>query len=180
MAEQNGITLFLTPEIIEAQCQETIKQARNASHALAALIALQTFIAATVQSGDKFSPAYEAVKAAVERHAADTRARILAEKAHALALAMQHENRPEIARIHAELSRNGFWQAAQQAMRQLGPDGIAAAAIWAADWCQNAKASAQAASGFPEAFDFGKAGVSATEYAAMSEINIYLTDLIRR
>lgn len=178
MDKPNEISLLLTPDNVEAQCLETIKQARNASHALAALIALQAFIPATVHPSDRFTPAYEAVKAAVEKHAAGIRLRILAEHAEALAEAVRRRDRQEIARIHAALSRNGFWQAAQQAMRQFGGDELAAAAAWAKDWCSEARAQAQAASGYPDALDFGKAGIAATEYAAMTEINHYLTDFI--
>lgn len=177
MTEQkNEITLLLAPDNVEAQCLETIKQSRNASHALAALISLQSFISATALPSDRFTPAYEAVKAVVEKHAAEIRVRILAEHAEALAEAIRQRNRPEIARIHAALSRNGFWQAAQQAMRRLGTDELAAAAAWAKDWCLSAKASAQAASGFPEALDFRKAGISATEYAAMTDVSNYLSN----
>lgn len=176
MAEPEQVVLLLTPESVEAQCREAIRQARNASHALAALIALQTFIAATVQASNKFTPSYEAVKAVVERHAAEIRERILAENAAALSQAIRQKNRLEIARIHAALSRNGFWQVAQQAIRRFGAEELAAAAAWAQDWCREAKASAEAASGFPDALDFRKAGVSPAEYATMTEISAYLAD----
>ena len=172
------IDLNLTPDNVEAQCQEAIKQARNASHALAALITLQTFIAATVQPTHKFTPAYETVKAVVERHAAEIRARILAESADALALAIRQRNCPELARIHASLSRNGFWQMAQQAARQLDSSELLGAATWSRDWCRDAKARAEAASGFPDALDFRKAGIAPAEYAAMTEINRYLTEAL--
>lgn len=176
MAVENEIALLLTPETVEGQCRETIKQARSTSHALAALISLQSFIAATSRPSDRHTGSYEAVKAVVENHAVEIRARILAENADALAQAIRLRNLAEIARRHAALSRNGFWQAVLQAIRQFGPDELDAAAAWANDWCRDAKASAQAASGFPDALDFRKAGVSASEYAAMSEINVYLAE----
>ncbi|MGE5027778.1 MAG: hypothetical protein ACM3JK_04825 [Betaproteobacteria bacterium] len=177
MAEQKSeIILLLAPDNIEAQCLEAIKQARNASHALAALIALQSFISATIRPSDRFTPAHEAVKAVVDKHAAEIRIRILAEHAEALAEAIRQRNRPEIARIHTALSRNGFWQAAQQAMQQLGEDELATAAEWAKGWCRSAKSSAQSASGFPEALDFRKAGISTTEYAAMTDVGNYLAN----
>ncbi len=176
MAVENEIALLLTPETVEALCRETIKQARSTSHALAALISLQSFIAATARPSDRHTGSYEAVKTVVEQHAAEMRARILAENAEALAQAIRLRNLAEIARRHAALSRNGFWQAVLQAIRQFGPDELDVAAAWANDWCRDAKASAQAASGFPDALDFRKAGVSASEYAAMSEINVYLAE----
>ncbi len=176
MAVENEIALLLTPETVEALCRETIKQARNASHALAALVSLQSLISATARPSDRHTSSYEAVKAVVDTHAVEMRARILAENAEALAQAIRLRNLAEVARSHAALSRNGFWQAAQQAIRQFGPDELDIAAAWANGWCRDAKASAQAASGFPEALDFRKAGVSATEYAAMSEVSLYLSE----
>ncbi|OIP18968.1 MAG: hypothetical protein AUK53_00675 [Betaproteobacteria bacterium CG2_30_59_46] len=178
MAEHNEIFLLLTPDVAEIQCQETIKQARNASHALAALIALQSFILATARPSNRFTPAYEAVKAVVEKHAAEIRMRILAENAEALAEAIRERNRPEITHIHSALSRNGFWQAAQQAIGQFGPDDLAASAAWVKDWCSVARTQAQTASGYPDALNFSKAGIAATEYAAMTEISHYFTDVV--
>jgi hypothetical protein len=178
VAAHNEIALLLTPDAAEIQCLEAIKQARNTSHALAALIALQSFIAFTVRPTDRHTPAYEAVKAVIEKHAIAARAGILAENANNLATAILQRNRLEIARIHAALSRNGFWQAAQQATSQFRPEDRAAAAMWANNWCSAAKMQAQAASGYPDALDFSKAGIAATEYAAMTEISHYLTDAI--
>jgi hypothetical protein len=40
----------------------------------------------------------------------------------------------------------------------------------------DAKARALAASGYPDALDFHKAGVSPLQYAAMSELRNYLMD----
>jgi len=178
VAEHNEIALLLTPDTAEIQCLEAIKQARNNSHALVALITLQSFISATVRPADRYTPAHEAVKAAIEKHTIATRTKILAENANTLATAILQRNRTEIARIHAALSRNGFWLAAQQATSQFNPEDLAVAAMWAKDWCSEARTQAQAASGYPDALDFSKAGISATEYAAMTEINHYLTDII--
>ncbi|MDD5241917.1 MAG: hypothetical protein PHG47_09405 [Sulfuricella sp.] len=181
MSEQTGeITLLLDPDNVEAQCLETIKQARNAGHALAALIALQSFIAATTHPSHRFTPAYETVKAVVEKHTAGIRMRVLADNAEALAEAMRQKNRQEIAHIHAALSRNGFWQAAQQAISRLKTDDFSNASAWAKAWCCEAKELAQAASGFPDALDFKKAGIAATEYAAMMEIGNYFADAVRQ
>lgn len=181
MSEKTGeITLLLDQDSIEAQCLEIIKQARNAGHALAALIALQSFITATIHPIHRFTPAYEAIKAVVEKHAAEIRMRVVADNAKALAEAVRQGNRQEIAQIHAALSRNGFWQAAQQAVSLLNADDFNRAATWARDWCQEAKELAQAASGFPDALDFRKAGIAPTEYAAMSEISNYFADTDRQ
>jgi len=178
VAEHNEIALLLTPDTAEIQCLEAIKQARNTSHALAALITLQSFISSTVRPADRYTPAYEAVKAIIEKHVVTTREKILAKNANDLAKAIGLSNQVEIAHIHTALSRNGFWQAAQQAISQFGPDDLATSATWAKDWCREAKMQAQTASGYPDALDFSKAGIAASEYAAMTELSHYLTDVI--
>lgn len=179
MAEHNEIALLLTPDATEIQCLEAIKQARNTSHALAALITLQSFISAAVRPADRHTPAYEAVKTTIEKYTIATRAKILAENANTLATAILQRNQPEIARIHAALSRNGFWQAAQQAISQFRPDDLTTSDAWVKEWCNEAKMQAQVASGYPDALNFSKAGIAATEYAAMTEISHYLSDVIR-
>lgn len=176
MPASDEISLRLSPAIAETQCQEIIKQARNSTHALAALISLQAFISGTAHPSDRYTPPYEAIKAAVEKYAAEIRLRILAENAAALAQLMRQQNVGEVARIHAALSRNGFWQAIKQAVPQLDAKELAAAAEWSENWCLQAKSSALAASGYPDALDFRKAGVSAAEYAAMTEIATNLAE----
>lgn len=178
MTEPNTIVLSLTLENIEIQCQDAIRQTRTASHALAALITLQTFIAATVQQTDRYSPAYEAAKAVIENHMIAIRSTILAENANDLAMAIRQQDLPKIASIHAVLSRNGFWQVTLQAIKQFRQEDLVASAAWAKDWCSVAMTRAQAASGYPDALDFRKAGIAPTEYAAMTEINHYFSDVL--
>ena len=170
----NQITLLLSPETIQAQCQFAIQQARNTSHALASLIALQTFISATAQPDDRESPAHRAIREIIAGQAAILRERLLAEHAHALSDAMRAQGCAEIARIYDNLSRNGFWQVAQIATAQLDAAERSIAKDWVLTWCADAKARALAASGYPDALNFKKAGISALEYASMSDIGNYL------
>lgn len=176
MAEPDEIILRLSPAIAEAQCLEIIKQARNSAHALAALISLQSFISGTAHPSDRFTPRHDAIKDMVERYAAQVRLNILAENADALAQLIRRRNVAEISRIHAALSRNGFWQAIKQAAPQFDANDLAAAAVWSEAWCTQAKSAALGASGYPDALDFKKAGISAAEYAAMNEIAVNLAE----
>ena len=177
---EQTITLLLSPDAVDAQCMFAIRQARNSSHALATLIALQSFMAATVVPAARHTPAYEAVKDVIEKHAAVVRASLLAQQAAALAENMRRQDCAAIARIHEDISRNGFWQAAQQAMGGLDGAALAAAREWVDSWCVDAKLRALAASGYPDALNFGKAGISPHEYAAMTELLNYLKDSANR
>lgn len=168
---QRQISLQLSPEATQAQCLFAIKQARNTSHALASLIALQSFVAAIAHPTDRDTPAHRAVKDVFEGHAAELRAQLLVEQASALADAMRTENCPAITRIHGDISRNGFWQAAQLAVRILDIAEIKSAQKWALAWYREAQSRALAASGYPDALNFDKAGISPLEYAAIMDLN---------
>lgn len=172
--QNNHISLLLSPETIQAQCLFAIQHARNTSHALAALIALQTFVSATAQPADRESPAHRAIREVIAGQAAILRDRLLTDHAHALSVAMRAQDCAGITRIHDELSRNGFWQVAQIATAKLEAAEQAGATAWVLAWCTDAKARALAASGYPDALNFQKAGISAKEYAAMTDIGNYL------
>lgn len=170
----NHISLLLSRETIHAQCLFAIKQARNTSHSLAILIALQTFVAATAQPSDRDTPAHQAIREIIESHAATMRAQLLTEQASVLADAMRAKSCTDVTRIHGDLSRNGFWQAAQDAIGELDITELNGAKVWAQSWCVDAKARALSASGYPDALNFQKAGISPNEYAAMTDINNYM------
>lgn len=175
--QSQNITLLLSPETIHAQCLFAIQQARNTSHALASLIALQTFVSATAQADDRESPAHRAIREIIAGQASILRERLLAEHAHALADAMRKQSCAEITRIYDELSRNGFWQVAQIATAKLDAAEQARAKAWVSAWCADAKDRALAASGYPDALNFQKAGISAKEYAAMTDSNKYMENI---
>lgn len=170
------ISLLLSPDSTKTQCLFAIKQARNTSHALASLIALQAFIAATAQPSDRDTPAHIAIRKITEGHAATLRAQLLTEQASALAAALLAKDCAGITRIHGELSRNGFWQASQLAVGELDAAERMLAKDWALAWYRDAKSRALAASGYPDALNFHKAGISPLEYAAMHDVSNYLTN----
>jgi hypothetical protein len=172
--QTNNISLLLSPESTQAQCLFAIKQARNTSHALASLIALQAFIAATAQPSDRDTPAHISIKKIIEGHAATLRAQLLTEHANALAAAMRAKDCAAITRIHGVLSRNGFWQASQLAVCELDTAERMLTKEWAFAWSRDAKSRALAASGYPDALNFHKAEISPLEYAAMNDASNYL------
>lgn len=168
------ISLLLSPESTETQCLFAIKQARNTSHALASLIALQAFIAATAQPSDRDTPAHMSIKKIIEGHAASLRTQLMNDHASNLAAAMRARDCAAITQIHGDFSRNGFWQASQLAVCELDALERVAVKDWALAWFRDAKSRALAASGYPDALNFHKAGISPQEYAAMNDVSNYL------
>jgi len=95
-----------------------------------------------------------------------------------LAPALAEQSLCDIQRVHNALSRNGFHQIVLSAIHHLSDTALYAAAAWAREWCRDAKARAEAASGFPDALDLRGAGITAGLYAAMTELNIYLQEAV--
>jgi hypothetical protein len=178
MAEDK-LVLSLTAGTVDAYCDDLVRQSPNGGHALAGLVALQSFVAAISHPDSRFTTAYKAIQTVIEARAARVREALLEEGAADLARALRQADGREVVRIHGSLSRNGFWQAAQRATGLLAPDELVAAAAWAQAWCRDAKTRAEAASGYPDALDLRGAGISPGEYAAMTEIAGYL-DAARR
>lgn len=174
--QENNISLQLSVETVDAQCLLIIRQARNTSHALTALIALQSFVAAMASPGGQHTSLCTAVTSVIGNHAAAMRALMLNEQAGVLADSLLQQDCAAITRTHGELARNCFSQAAQQAIAGMDGTALSAARGWARHWCMDAKSRAQAASDYPDALNFAKAGISPHEYAAMTEIKNYLMD----
>lgn len=91
---------------------------------------------------------------------------------------MRAQDCAAVTQIHEDLSRNGFWQVAQIAAAKLDAAERTRANAWAHAWCADAKTRALAASGYPDALNFQKAGISATEYAAMTDISNCMNSVV--
>ena len=178
MTESHEIVLSLSVAGTEQYCQDVLRQARNASHALTQLAALQSLIAFHTQPGATQSPAYREIMALVERHAAEARRRLLEESTAALLPALSRRQLCSVVQVHVSLSRNGFHQAASAAITRLTAADRHAAQSWAALWCADATRRAEAASGYPGALNLEAAGIAAADYAAMRDVSLYLTDAL--
>jgi hypothetical protein len=170
-AEDSPITLQLTPDTMQAHCLFAIQQARNTSHSLASLIALQSFIAAMAQASDLNTPAFGVIKGIINGHISNLRTALQDEQVRALDAALRATDCAAITKIHLDLSRNAFWQSAQTAMQELDEKEITRISDWVQTWHTNAQARALAASGYPDALNFKKAGISVQEYTAMTDLN---------
>jgi hypothetical protein len=178
MSESSEIVLSLSVAGMEQYCQDVLRQARNTGHALTQLAALQSLIASHTQPGATQSPAYQAIMALVELHAAEARRRLLQESTAALVPALSRRQLCSVVQVHVSLSRNGFHQAAIAAIARLTAAERHAAQSWAALWCADATRRAEAASGYPGALNLEAAGISATDYAAMRDVSLYLADAL--
>lgn len=174
------LTLLLSPEQADAHCRALATQTRHAGQALAALVALQSFISATVQPNQHTNSVYQDIKLILEQHIATARNRVMEDNLARLLGALGEQNLGDIQSVHVALSRNGFHQTVLAAIPQMSDTTLLAAAAWTADWHRNARTRAEAASPYPDALDLRGAGISPACFAAMSELNIYLQEAISR
>lgn len=161
--------LELTPQEVEARCTALWQQFRSPGRVLSALVSMQSLFA-LAPAGTRENAPYREIQAIVARHAEEARNALIGESGQRLQAALQHRETREITRIHADLSRNGFWQAASAANPGRGGAEAMGNIAWLTQWCQSARDRAEAASGYPDALDFRAAGIDAAEYAAMNEL----------
>ena len=170
---REALTLLLSPEKIESWCAGL--ETQNAAHTLAVTIALQAFISTMTDPAQRATPPEQAIKAVLDKHAAQARGRLLAENTAAIAAALSKRDSQALSRIHQSMSRRGFELAAKQAIEGMNEEILHTATNWVLPWCTDAKKRGEAASGFPDAINFELAGIDPAEYAAMKDTAIYLS-----
>lgn len=173
------LALLLTPSKTDAYCQALLDRTRQPGQALAALSAVQAFIAAAADPGQQAGAVYLDLKRILDGHVAAARARVMEENLALLLPALAERNLCDIQRVHAALSRNGFHQTVLAALQRLSDAALPTAAVWVAEWRRDAQARAEAASGYPDALDLRGAGIPPGLYAAMAELDSYLQDALR-
>lgn len=172
------LVLLLSAEQADAHCRTLVMQNRHPGQALAALVALQSFLAAIANPDNKTGDVYQNIKQVLEQHIATARKRVMEDNLARLLGALGEQNLGDIQSVHAALSRNGFHQTALAAIQQLPDAALRSAATWVANWHHDARKRAEAASPYPDALNLSGAGISPAHFAAMSELNTYLQEAV--
>ncbi|WP_127475112.1 hypothetical protein [Sulfurivermis fontis] len=170
MIADDTLTLRYTPEQVEHFCRHLATHAPGSEQHLAALTALQTFIAAGVDAGEQARSPYLAIRQVLERHLEQARTLLLQHNTQRLLHALQQRDVSAVAALYRPLSRSGFWEALTYATAELEGPALAALAVWATAWVTDARQRGEQASGCPDAIDFHQAGIDVTEYSAMNDI----------
>jgi len=174
------LKLFLSTDQAAAYCQAVLDRTRQPSQALAALTSVpglhrrnrrsrRTRPAPFTATSSKFSTPTS------RRHVP----RCWRKTSRCCSPPSAEHNLCDIQRAHAALSRNGFHQTVLAAIERLPGTALLAASDWVAEWRRDAKARAEAASGYPDALDLRGAGIPLGLYAAMSELEMYLQDAVK-
>lgn len=162
------LTLSLTPTRLARHCEGVLRVARHPAQAVAAFTALQTFLGGFSGPDQQVTEAYSAVRRVLDRFLDEAKERLLAANAAALQRALADRAAEAVARVHAQLSRSGFQEALVRVVPGLGAE-AGAVLDWARAWVADAEARARAASPYPDAFDFPRAGIALETFAAMQD-----------
>jgi hypothetical protein len=179
MTADDTLTLRYTPEQVEHFCRHLATHAPGSEQHLAALTALQTFLAAGADAGEQARPVYPAVRRVLERHLEQARALLLQHNTQRLLHALQQRDVTAIAALYRPLSRSGFWEMLNHSATALDDTALTALALWARQWVEQARQRGEQASGYPDAIDFHKAGIDVAEFTAMTDVQRCLGALLR-
>lgn len=178
MSPDDTLTLRFTPEQVEHFCRHLATHAPGSEQHLAALTALQTFIAAGADAGEQACPTYTSIRQLLELHIEQARAALLQHNLQRLTQALQQRDVTAIAALYRPLSRSGFWEILGHCAATFDATSLTALTHWSRQWVEQARRRGEQASGFPDAIDFHKAGIDVAEYTAMTDVARCLEGLL--
>lgn len=170
MTDSPSIKITVNASELEIFCQKLIKRSRVIAQTHDALITLEVFISHFGRSSHG-TKEYQVVESTIKAITEISRSKLLEKNTYDLINALRQCSVITLASVHAPLSRNGFYQVLQAAIAELSDDDILLAMTWSANWVKEAKQLAEEASGYPDAMDFKKAGISIEEFQAMSDVD---------
>lgn len=167
------INLSVDAENLGQFCQKLIKRSRDIAKTHDALVTLESFILLFGKAAHG-TREYQVIEDLVKSCSEQTRIQLLSQRADELKTALQQCSVTEVTAIHTPLSRDGFYSILQSVIVEMLNSQLADISHWAINWSAEAKQKAEAASGFPDALDFDKAGIDIEEYHAMLDVSHYL------
>lgn len=173
MTSTKSITLNISHTDLANFCDKLIKRSRDIAKTHDALITLETFISLFARQAHGTHD-YNSIEQLIKHYTEQTRSALMEQNSVKLLHALQQQQVSAICQIHTPMSRNGFYLILQTAVAQLSTAQQQSVSQWATDWVQQAKQKAEQASGYPEAYAFMKAGISAEEFQAMDDVRRYL------
>jgi len=173
MTESTSLKLNIDSAELAKFCDKLIKRSRDIAKTHDALITLETFLSLFAR-GAHGTNEYNTIEQLIKSYTEQTRSSLMEQETQKLLIALQQQQITTISQIHTPMSRNGFYLILQTAVALLSTTQRQGAAQWATDWVKQAKQKAEQASGYPEAYNFIKAGISIEEFQAMEDISRYL------
>jgi len=173
MPKSSSLKLNIDSDELAKLCDKLISRSRNIAKTHDSLITLETFISLFAKESQGTNE-YFAIEKLIKSYSEQTRSALMAQETQKLQEALQLQQITTISQIHTPMSRNGFYLILQAACSHLSPAQQLSTKQWATNWVKQARQNAEQASGYPEAYDFIKAGIDIKEYQAMEDVGRYL------
>lgn len=173
MTEPRSLKLNIDSTELAKFCDKLIKRSRDIAKTHDALITLETFLSLFAREAHGTSE-YNQIETLIKNYTEQTRSSLMEQETQKLLIALQQQKITAISQIHTPMSRNGFYLILQTAVALISSTQRLSATQWATDWVKQARLKAEQASGYPEAYDFIKAGISIEEFQAMEDVGRYL------
>jgi hypothetical protein len=150
--------------------ERVLQGAHSPSQALAGLNALALLLGSHTDELDQRGQAYADIRALLSGYLEQARERLLGEQAALLGQGLVVIDPAMVARVHATLSREAFFQAVARCGQDLPAERLASLRGRVQAWCVDAERRARDASPYPDAMDWQAAGILAGEYLAMQDL----------
>ena len=173
MTASSSIKLTVDSTELRKFCDKLIARSRDIAKTHDSLITLETFISLFARQAHG-TQQYDTIERLINSYTEQTRSTLMAQQSENLLQALQQQQIAAIRQIHTPMSRNGFYLILQTAAALLSASQRLDLAQWSTGWVEQAKQKAEQASGYPEAYDFIKAGISIEEFQAMQDVSRYL------
>ena len=170
MPYSQSIDISIQADELEKFCQKLLRRSRDINKTHDSLVTLESFISIFGRACHG-SEEYRLIEDTLKKITETSRQALLEKNTQDLIKALKQCNTTLLTSIHAPLSRNGFYQILQDAIRQLEDEDIRLLMLWSANWLREARQLAKEASGYPDAMDFIKAGIRIEEFQAISDID---------
>ena len=170
MTESQSLNITVDASKLDDFCNKLLKRSRDINKTHDALITLESFISVFGRPSHG-TREYQQIESTIKSITEVSRQKLLEKNTIDLIKALKLCNIVALAAVHTPLSRNGFYQILQNSISELCDDEIRQIMVWSANWLKEAKYLAEKASGYPDAMDFIKAGISIEEFQAMSDID---------
>ena len=175
MKDEGNIQLTLSAEVIDRYCRELARHMSKVEKRVAALDALNTFVAAVTDPGERSKPGYTAIKETLEHHFELARHELQNEHVRTLVDALGQRQLKRIVPIFNAFSRDGFRQLLVRAENELDTETCRSITQWCKEWLAQAKERSEEVSSFPDTIDFIATGIDVAEYTVMSDLYTYFS-----
>ncbi len=172
VADTTQLHMTITAAGLDGFCLRLRRQLPAPADALQALTAVQSFLHAAA-AAELHAAAMQPLRDCLERHLEAVRSELLGQQACAIGAALQARDIERIAATYRRLSRNGFCQAAERGLAQLGTALCRQGYVWLDDWLAQTRRRIQGA--YPDSVDYAAAGIDPAAHLAAEDLYAVLS-----